>query len=142
MKQTALFSISFTICLSLVLVFIISPSSALAYKHETQKKIINGREYIYHSFIFNQYEIKEIANSYRKAQGYANGMMKRIWDLASGTGADLGKFAGRLTLGHKLHGMAKNAQSNNLKEVGVKIRSRNDEAGKFALEFLDKVAKV
>lgn len=99
-------------------------------------------EYIYHYFTFNRGEMQEIANSYRKAQGYANGMIETIWDLASGTGGDLGRFVGRVWLGDRVYRMANDALDDDWDSMGVEIRSRADEAGKWALEFLDDVADI
>lgn len=114
----------------------------LGYKYTFEEVTVDRwpYKYIYHYFTFDRSEIEEIAHSYRKAQGYANGMIETIWDLASGTGADLGKFVGRVWLGDRLYRMANDALEEDWDSMGVQIRSRADEGGKWALEFLDVVA--
>jgi hypothetical protein len=115
---------------------------SFAYKYTCQPTTVDERPYLIHRFKFNEEEIDIIASSYRKAQGYANGMIDCIWDMAKGEGSDLGKFVGRVYLGDWLYRTAKDAQENGDDEMWVKIRSRADEEGKWALEFLDWLAGV
>ncbi len=126
-----------TIALCLTAILLLG-ENASGYTYSNHEK---GR-YIYHEFIFDKAEIEEIAGSYRKSQGYSNGMIETIWDLAKGMGSNLGRFSGRVWLGDRLFRMAKDAKRKNWDEMGVRIRSRADEGGKWALEFLDNVADI
>ena len=124
-----------------ILLTLISSIFVGAYTHESKSVTMDGKRYILHRFVFNKAEIDEIAGSYRKAQGYSNGMVQTIWKLRDGSGANLGKFVGRVALGDRLYRMAKESKKDGWKEMGIQIRSRNDKEGKWALEFLDEVAK-
>jgi len=119
---------------------ILNNGNAFGFRYTNEYRTIKSREYIYHRFTFDRSDIQRIASSYRDAQGYANGMIDSIWNLEKGRGADLGKFVGRVWLGDRLYRMAKDAKQNNWDSMGVEIRSRADKEGKWALEFLDKVA--
>ncbi|MBW8003091.1 MAG: hypothetical protein FVQ80_13910 [Planctomycetes bacterium] len=100
--------------------------------------------YIYHQFIFNEEQMIEMAESPFKAQPYANYMIDTIWTLSDGMGSNLGKFVGRFTLAFKTSSMARSALQEvpPWDEMGIEIRSRTDEEGKWALEFLDDVAGI
>jgi hypothetical protein len=115
---------------------------ANAYKYRPVEKEVDGKEYIYHYFEFSSKEIKSLAKSYRKCQGYSNGMIEEIWNLAEGMGSDLGRVVGRIWLGDRLYRMSKHAYKEEWPEMEVLIRSRADKEGKWALEFLDVVASI
>jgi hypothetical protein len=127
-----------------VIVLGLCAHQGLGYKYKFEEVTIDTwpYRYIYHYFTFGRSEIEEIAHSYRKAQGYANGMIETIWDLASGMGSDLGKFVGRVWLGDRLYRMANDALEDDWNSMGVQIRSRADEGGKWALEFWEVAAEI
>jgi len=97
--------------------------------------------YIYHYFEFDEDEMATMAKSPHRAQKYANWMVNEIWDLADRMGSALGKFTGKVYLAFYLNSQAKEARKNMEDTLCIKIRSRSDKEGKWALEFLDKVAE-
>lgn len=98
--------------------------------------------YMYHYFEFDEDEMATMAKSPYRAQKYANWMIREIWDLAQGMGSRLGKFTGRVFLAFRLCKMARKARKDGETTLYIRIRSRSDKHGKWALEFLDKIADV
>jgi hypothetical protein len=98
--------------------------------------------YILHKFTFNEEQMIEMAESPFKAQPYANWMIDKIWNIADGMGANLGKLVGRFMLAFSTSSMANDALEEGWPNMTVEIRSRTDEEGKWALEFLDWLASI
>lgn len=99
-------------------------------------------QYLIHEFHLNMAETEFIARSNGNARPYAQWAVKKVWTLKSkGLGNKIGREAAVWILTDNMRRMAK--QSVHADEaLTFHIRSRNDESGRWALEFLDKVAGV
>ncbi|BBO84862.1 hypothetical protein DSCO28_54280 [Desulfosarcina ovata subsp. sediminis] len=85
----------------------------------------------------------KMAKSPYSSQGNANAVVIKIWTMSKdGNGSKLGNGAGKLYMAFKLNRLAKDRLKNGHNEMGIQVRSRRDEGGKWALEFLDQVAGV
>ena len=113
-------------------------SNAFAWEYSNRQ----SGNYTYHNFVFNRAEIIEMSKSPYSSQKYANAAVDKIWILAKGMGSNLARLTGQAKLAFSLNSMAKKALRQGENEMGVQIRSRRDEGGKWALEFMDKVADV
>lgn len=127
------------ICVALL----ITASFAFGYKYTREPMNEGDEEYLIHRFRFDGEEIEQIASSYGKAQGYAQGMIDCVWDMSEGLpGSDVGKFIGRVYLGDWLYRAANEFKDANDDEMLVQIRSSIDEDEKKKLELLDWIAGV
>jgi hypothetical protein len=95
--------------------------------------------YIIHDFLFNQAQMIEMSESAYKAQPYANWMIDKIWTIADGWGANIGRLVGRFTLAFSISNMANESLREGWSDMHVEIRSSSNEEMKWALEFLDTI---
>ena len=106
----------------------------------TYSSTVSG-DYIYHNFIFTHAELTKMAKSPYSSQGNANAVVDKIWTVnKDGMGSKYGNLAGKLIMAFTLNNMAKDSLKEGHNEIGLQVRSRRDEGGKWALEFLDQVA--
>ena len=100
-------------------------------------------DYIYHNFYFTHAEMTKMAKSPHSSQRNANSVVDKVWTQSKdGMGSKLGNGFSKGYMAFKLNSMAKNSLKDGHNEMGIQIRSRNDEGGKWGLEFLDQVAGV
>lgn len=99
--------------------------------------------YIDHYFKFDRAQMIEMSESCFKAQPYANWVIDEVWTLADGMGSSLGKVIAQVWMACRLSAMANDDLGDpNVDEMWVHVESRSDEAGKWALEFEDKIAGI
>ncbi len=98
--------------------------------------------YIRHIFTFNEWQMIEMEEAPFKAQPYANWMIDKVWTLADGMGSSLGKLIGGFKLAFDTSRMASVALKDGQDELTIVIKSRTDEGGIWALEFLDRLANI
>ncbi|BBO89675.1 hypothetical protein [Desulfosarcina ovata] len=108
----------------------------------TYSSTVSG-DYIYHNFYFTHAELTKMAKNPYSSQGNANAVVDKIWTLnKDGMGSKYGNLSGKLIMAFTLNNMAKDSLKEGRNEMGIQVRSRRDEGGKWALEFLDQVAGV
>lgn len=124
--------------LAVLVVGLLAPGS-WGFKYKPEYVTVDGRDYIYHRFTFNETDVEKMANSRNTSVGYARGVIETIWEMAEGPGSSVGQFVGRIYLGNTLYSWANSALEND-EELGLLIKSETDEGKLWGLELLDNTA--
>ncbi len=125
--------------LAVLVVGMLAPGS-WGFKYKPEYVTVDGDDYIYHRFTFNDSDVQEMANSRNTSVGYARGVMETVWEMAEGPAATVGKFVGRVYLGNILYSWANTALEND-EELGLLLKSETDQGKLWGLEVLDNAAE-
>lgn len=124
--------------LAVLVVGLLAPGS-WGFKYKPEYVTVDGVDYIYHYFTFNETDVEKMASSRNTSVGYAKGAIETIWEMAEGKGATVAKFVGKVYLGNILYSWANSALEND-EELGLLLKSETDQGKLWGLEVLDNAA--